>query len=88
MTRDALRNFDRFCAAGISVNSGRIDELLNKSLMLVTALNPHIGYDSSSKIAQHAHREGLSLREAAIASCKMSGEQFDEWVVPSKMCNL
>ena len=85
---DALRNFDRFCAVGISANSGRIDDLLNKSLMLVTALNPHIGYDSSSKIAQHAHREGLSLREAAIASGKMTAEQFDEWVVPAKMCNL
>ena len=85
---DALRNFDRFCAVGISANSGRIDDLLNKSLMLVTALNPHIGYDSSSKIAQHAHREGLSLREAAIASGNMTAEQFDEWVVPAKMCNL
>jgi fumarate hydratase class II len=58
---------------------------VQRSLMLVTALNPHIGYDKSASIAKKAHREGTSLREAAVASGYLTGEQFDAWVVPSQM---
>ena len=64
---------------------GRIAELVQRSLMLVTALNPHIGYDKAAYIAKKAHREGSSLREAAVASGHVTGEQFDAWVVPEKM---
>ena len=63
----------------------RIEELLERSLMLVTALNPHIGYDKAAFIAKKAHKEGSSLREAAIASGYLTPEQFDAWVVPANM---
>jgi fumarate hydratase class II len=62
-----------------------IQRHLENSLMLVTALNPHIGYENAAKIAKKAHKEGTSLREAAIALDLLSNEQFDEWVVPAKM---
>ena len=62
-------------------------ELLQRSLMLVTALNPHIGYDKAAEIAQRAHHDGTSLRDAAVASGYLSAEQFDAWVVPSRMVN-
>ncbi|HAJ11428.1 MAG TPA: class II fumarate hydratase, partial [Comamonadaceae bacterium] len=73
------------CAVGIEPNLERIDELVQRSLMLVTALNPHIGYDKAAYIAKKAHREGTSLREAAIASGYLTAEQFDRWVVPRQM---
>lgn len=82
---DGMRSFDRHCAQGIQPNVGRIEELLQCSLMLVTALNPHIGYDKAAEIAKTAHREGWTLREAAIASGHVSPEQFDAWVVAAKM---
>lgn len=82
---DGMRSFDRHCAQGIQPNVGRIEELLQRSLMLVTALNPHIGYDKAAEIAKTAHREGWTLREAAIASGHVSPEQFDAWVVAAKM---
>ena len=63
----------------------RIGELVERSLMLVTALNPHIGYDKAAQIAKKAHKEGTSLREAAVASGYVTGEQFDQWVRPEKM---
>ena len=82
---DAMQSFARHCVAGIEVNRERVAELLQRSLMLVTALNPHIGYDRAAKIAKHAHANGTSLREAAIAVGGLSGEEFDAWVVPEQM---
>jgi len=82
---DGMRSFNDHCAAGIAPNRERIAELVDRSLMLVTALNPHIGYDKAAFIAKKAHKEGTSLREAAIASGYLTGEQFDQWVRPEKM---
>ena len=82
---DGMRSFHDHCAVGIVANRARIDELLARSLMLVTALNPHIGYDKAAEIANLAHHQGLTLREAAIASGHLSAQQFDAWVVPADM---
>ncbi|SME99227.1 class II fumarate hydratase [Pseudogulbenkiania subflava] len=82
---DGMTSFNEHCAAGIEPNRARIDELLEKSLMLVTALNPHIGYDKAAAIAKKAHKEGLTLREAALASGFVTAEQFDAWVKPQDM---
>jgi fumarate hydratase class II len=82
---DALQSFEERCARGIEPNRARIRENLNDSLMLVTALNPHIGYENSAKIAQKAHRDGTSLREAALALGLVSGEDFDRWIDPVAM---
>jgi len=76
----ALRSFEKHCAAGIEPDRGRIEELLQRSLMLVTALAPHIGYDRAAEIAKAAHRDGSSLRQAALASGHVSAAQFDAWV--------
>jgi fumarate hydratase class II len=70
---------------GIEPNRERIHELLERSLMLVTALNPHIGYDNAAKIARKAHTEGTTLREAALALGLVTAEQFDAWVRPEHM---
>jgi len=82
---DASESFARNCVAGIEPNRERITDLLERSLMLVTALNPHIGYDKAAKIARKAHLEGLSLRAAALASGFVTAEQFDQWVKPGAM---
>src|SRR6478752_7085610 len=82
---DGMRSFNEHCAVGIEPNRERIEELVERSLMLVTALNPHIGYDKAAFIAKKAHKEGTSLREAAVASGYLTGEQFDQWVRPEKM---
>lgn len=82
---DGMRSFNDHCAVGIAPNRERISELVQRSLMLVTALNPHIGYDKAAFIAKKAHKEGTSLREAAIASGHLTGEQFDAWVKPEAM---
>jgi fumarate hydratase class II len=82
---DGMRSFNAHCAVGIEPNRERIDELVQRSLMLVTALNPHIGYDKAAYIAKKAHKEGTSLRDAAIASGHLTSEQFDRWVVPARM---
>jgi fumarate hydratase class II len=82
---DAATNFERFCAAGIEPNRARIQQNLEQSLMLVTALNPHIGYDNAAKIAKKAHRDGTTLKEAAVALGLLTAEQFDQWVDPKKM---
>ena len=82
---DACTNFNRFCAIGIEPNRARIDDNLHRSLMLVTALNPHIGYDNAAKIAKKAHKDGTTLKEAAVALKLLTPEQFDEWVDPKKM---
>ena len=82
---DGMVSFNDHCAVGIEPNRERITELVQRSLMLVTALNTHIGYDKSAYIAKKAHKEGTSLREAAIASGHLTAEQFDQWVVPENM---
>ena len=82
---DACAAFNDHCAVGIEPNQARIDEHLRNSLMLVTALNRHIGYDNAAKIAKKAHDENTSLKEAALALELLTGEQFDEWVVPADM---
>ena len=82
---DGAKSFDEHCARGIEPNRERIGENLSRSLMLVTALSPHVGYDAAAKIARHAHEHGLSLREAALALGLVSGEDFDRWVRPEEM---
>jgi len=82
---DACRNFDRFCAVGIEPNRARIQDNLQRSLMLVTALNPHIGYDNAAKIAKKAHKDGTTLKEAALALGLVKADDFDKWVDPMKM---
>ena len=82
---DACQSFNDNLAVGIEPNHPVIAEKLENSLMLVTALNTHIGYENAAKIAKKAHAEGTSLREAAIALNLLTSEQFNEWVVPEKM---
>jgi fumarate hydratase class II len=82
---DAMRSFAQHCVQGITVNQARVDELLNRSLMLVTALAPHIGYDRASAVAKHAQKNGTSLREAALALKAVTAEEFDLWVDPRQM---
>ncbi|PYS80341.1 MAG: class II fumarate hydratase [Acidobacteria bacterium] len=85
LLKDACRGFVDFCVAGIELNRARIGENLRNSLMLVTALNPYIGYDNAAKIAKIAHKKGISLRESAIELGLLTGEQFDEYVKPEEM---
>ncbi len=82
---DGMASFEEHCARGIVPNEARIAELLERSLMLVTALAPHIGYDRAAEIAKRAHRDGSTLREAALALGFVSAAQFDQWVRPEKM---
>jgi fumarate hydratase class II len=82
---DATASFLDHCVVGIEANEDRIDELLNRSLMLVTALNPHIGYDAAAKIAKTAYREGITLKEAAVKLELLTAEQFEEYVRPEDM---
>ncbi len=82
---DACVSFNDNCAIGIEPNTPMIQRHLENSLMLVTALNPHIGYENAAAIAKKAHKEGTSLREAAIALGLLTSEQFDEWVKPEDM---
>jgi len=82
---DACACFREFCVDGIQANRVRIAELVDRSLMLVTALAPHIGYDRAAAIATKAHAEGLTLREAALASGHVTAEQYDRWVRPEDM---
>ena len=82
---DAALSFTDNCVAGIEANVERIESLREQSLMLVTALNPHIGYDNATLVAKKAHKEGTSLKDAAVALGLMSAEQFDEWVRPENM---
>ncbi len=82
---DACHGFVDYCVAGIELNRTRIDEHLRNSLMLVTALNPHIGYDNAAKVAKNAHQKGISLRESVVELGLLTGEQFDEHVKPEEM---
>jgi len=85
LIHDACHGFVEYCIAGLDLNREKIDEHLRDSLMLVTALNEHIGYDNAAKIAKNAHKKGISLRESAIELELLTGEQFDEWVKPEEM---
>ena len=87
LVTDACRSFDLYCARGIEPNLDRIRQHVEESLMLVTALNPHIGYEKSAAIALKAHREGGNLRDVAVASGLVSAEDFDRWVRPADMAN-
>jgi fumarate hydratase class II len=82
---DTCRSFDLYCARGLEPNRDRIRQHLEESLMLVTALNPHIGYERAAAIALQAHRDGRALRDAAIASGYLTAEQYDAWVQPAAM---
>ncbi len=82
---DGMRSFRLNAVVGIEPNLGRLKENLERSLMLVTALNPHIGYDNAAKIAKKAHREGKTLKEVAVELGLLTAEQFDQWVRPEKM---
>ena len=82
---DGMVSFNDHCAVGIEPNLVRIQQLMDSSLMLVTALNPYIGYDKAAFIAKKAHQDGSSLRAAALASGYVTAQEFDEWVVPANM---
>lgn len=84
---DGSRSFTEHCVVGIVANRGHIEKLLHESLMLVTALNPHIGYDNAAKIAKTAHKNGTTLVEEAVKLGIMTEEQFKKWVVPADMLN-
>ena len=82
---DGIASFERHCVQGITANRERIDELMERSLMLVTALAPHIGYDKAAEIAKRAHREGKTLKEVALVLAYVTAEDYDRWVVPANM---
>ena len=82
---DSAVSFTDNCVTGIEANTARIDKLMNESLMLVTALNPHIGYDNAAKIAKKAHADGTTLKEAGMELGLVTEEQFAQWIVPAEM---
>lgn len=82
---DGMNSFNHFCVAGVKANASRISELMNASLMLATALTPHIGYEKSAEIARYAHQNNVSLEQAALASGYVSRGQFFDWVRPEKL---
>lgn len=85
LLHDATHSFVKYCVSGIDLNRARIEEYLKDSLMLVTALNPHIGYDNAAKVAKNAHRKGISLKESAIELGLLTSEEFDRYVKPEEM---
>lgn len=85
LAADGSRTFTANCVNGIQANTDRIAKIMNESLMLVTALNPHIGYDKAAKIAKTAHKNGTTLKEEAIKLGYLTEEQFKEWVRPEDM---
>lgn len=88
LLNDATHSFNKNCLAGLGVNKERINALVQNSLMLVTALNPHIGYDNAAKIAKKAHKEGTTLKEATLALGLLTADEFDAIVIPEKMTGL
>lgn len=82
---DACRSFLAHCVRGIQANEDRISKLLNESLMLVTALNPKIGYDCALKVAKNAHNNNLTLKQSCLELGVLTGEEFDLWVKPENM---
>ena len=85
LLRDAIQSFVEFCISGIEINRDQIEDHLRHSLMLVTALNPHIGYDKAAQVAKNAHKKKISLRESAVELGFLTGEQFDQLVIPEEM---
>lgn len=85
LLHDACHGFVEYCIKGIELNREQIDDYLKNSLMLVTALNPHIGYDKAAQVAKNAHKKGISLRESAVGLGFLSGEEFDKYVKPEEM---
>ena len=84
----ACENFEEHCAAGIEPNLERIEQLMRESLMLVTALNPHIGYEKAAAIAKNAHKNGLTLKESALKLGFLTADEFDQWVRPEEMVGV
>jgi fumarate hydratase class II len=82
---DGMASFEEYCARGIEANHARIAEQMERSLMLVTALTPHIGYDRAAEIAKRAHHDGSTLKQAALALGYVTAEEFDRWVIPAEM---
>jgi fumarate hydratase class II len=82
---DGMASFEEHCVRGIEANTARIEDLLERSLMLVTALAPHIGYDKAAAIAKQAHKQGSTLKEAALALGHVSAADFDRWVKAEEM---
>lgn len=82
---DSMDSFDEHCAQGITPNLSKIEYNLHHSLMLVTALNPHIGYENAAKVAKNAHKKGISLKESCVALGLLSAEEFDKYVIAEKM---
>lgn len=82
---DGARSFRLHCVDGIAANEKRIGQLMKESLMLVTALNPKIGYDAASKVAKNAHKKGITLKESALELGVLNEQEFEEWVRPEKM---
>lgn len=82
---DGADSFRLHCVEGIVANEKRIDQLMKESLMLVTALNPKIGYDKASKVAKNAHKKGITLKESALELGVLTSEEFDQWVRPEDM---
>lgn len=85
LMKDSMRSFEKYCIDGLKVNQKKIKEYVDHSLMLVTALSPVIGYDKCAKVAHVAYEENLSLRQAVIKLGYLSGEEFDNIVIPEKM---
>jgi fumarate hydratase class II len=85
LLRDAIHSFVEFCISGIQINREQIDKHLKHSLMLVTALNPHIGYDKAAQVAKNAHTKNISLRQSAVELGYLTGEEFDKLVIPEEM---
>jgi fumarate hydratase class II len=85
LLHDASHGFVEYCIKGIELNREQIGENLKDSLMLVTALNPHIGYDKAAQVAKNAHKKRISLRESAVELGFLSGEDFDKYVKPEAM---
>ena len=82
---DGMTSFEEHCVRGIAANRGRIAELMERSLMLVTALTPHIGYDRAAEIAKRAHHDGGTLKQAAVALGYVTEQDFERWVIPAEM---
>ena len=85
LLRDAISSFVEFCISGIQINREQIDKHLKDSLMLVTALNPHIGYDKAAQVAKNAHKKNISLRQSAVELGYLTEEEFDKLVIPEDM---
>ncbi len=85
LLHDSSESFLKHCVVGIEINRAQIDEYLKNSLMLVTALNPYIGYDRAAQVAKNAHKKGISLRESCIELGFLTGEEFDQYVKPEEM---